>query len=114
MSAVQQDLFEARRLRNDGISRVLTRDEQWTALYKSVIAKWFAQQPTGHLFTGETLRLVAKHCGMINPHHHNAWGGAASSVICAWIKAGAIEVHGLKNATAPKSHARIYREYIKL
>lgn len=113
MTALQRDLFEARRRRDDGIARVLTPEQEWTADYKAIVGDWFTHRPAGHLFTGETLRLVAKYCGIDDPHHHNAWGGAASAVIRAWSKAGLIKVHGWKNATAVKSHARPYREYIK-
>jgi hypothetical protein len=101
-------------LRDEGIQRVLQFEGDWKEQYRTIVVGWFVRRPKGHAFTGETLRLVARHCGLGEPHHHNAWSGQAAGLIKRWLKDGAIELTGdLKLATSPRTHAHALREYRK-
>jgi hypothetical protein len=102
-------------LRDAGIQQVLEFEpSDWKEAYQLHVQSWFGRRPSGHTFTGETLRMVAKHCGLGEPHHHNAWSGQAASLIKRWLKQGLIELTGdMRLASSPKTHAHALREYRK-
>lgn len=107
------DRERGKRLRDEGISRVLTPEENWRAKYSIVVGGWFDRLAHASLFTGEELRNVAE-LMIGEPHHPNAWSGAASSAIRMWLKDGRIVLHGYALAKRASRHANAMREYRKL
>lgn len=103
------------KLRDEAISRVVENAaDVWKVEYKNCARQWWAQLPAGSKFTGETLRLEAKKRGLRDPHHPNAWGGMASSIIRRLLKGGHIKEDGRASASASKSHACSMPQYVKL
>jgi hypothetical protein len=99
------DLFEGRELRDEGISQVLSHNENWLERCVEIASQYAVRTPR---FTGEDIRL---YCTAIAgyPKHPNAWGG----LVNALIKRGVIEETGEYTPMRdPNSHARrtaVYR-----
>jgi hypothetical protein len=111
----QSDLFRGRQRRDDAIASVTAHaGEAWGDLYAVAVQRWFQSLEIGARFTGESMRHGAQRFGCGKPHHHNAWGGRASSVIRQWLRHGKIREDGLKHAESPKAHARRYPAYLKI
>jgi hypothetical protein len=115
MTPEQGELFrDGPQRRDEGIRRVLDNtNPMWRRQYASCVQHWLQQLPVGTEFTGEDLRLCAQPI-IGNPHHHNVWGGMASQMIHAWLKANLIKSAGMAAAHAPRAHARIYPAYRKV
>lgn len=98
-------------LKTVGIRRVLSKEQQWKIDYSIIVDAWFHRIPRGTRFCGETLRMAAKHNGLSDPHHHNAWGGMANSFLSG-VRAY-IRREGTLPAQDPKAHGRTYPAYVK-
>jgi hypothetical protein len=107
--------FTGEDLRDAGIEQVLLSEGHWRDIYRRTLNAWFIRKPHGFIFTGESLRRVGRFVGMPEPHHPNAWGAMASSMLRQWMRDGEIKLTGkFRLAKSPATHAHAYREYQKL
>ena len=101
-----------KQLRDAGIERVLSTEEEWHRRYREILLDWFESQPEGFRFTGETLRKVAKKRGLGEPHHHCAWGGASRGLY-AKIEKRMRKTGRLIPAESPATRGHDLKEYEK-
>lgn len=116
MDPQQPDMFggDGRARRDDGIKQVLDHvGPNWRHAYAVTVVHWFARLPTGSEFNGEDLR---RHALPIigEPHHPNAWGGQASTMLREWLGAGRIIQVGTSVSRSANNHAHVYRRYRKV
>lgn len=103
-----------KQLRDAGIARALSPDDEWIAGYNQIVTDWFASRPDGYRFTGEQLRIAARACGLGEPRHFNRWSAAARSLINAWLEEKKLAITGrFVQAEMPATHAHALREYEK-
>lgn len=108
------DLPRGRALRNAGMASVKDHaGEHWRELYRGAITRWFDRLETGHPFSSETLRTVARAAGVGEPHHYNAWSAMAGSHIRQWLRTGQVAITGEGQAQRPQAHATKVTEYRK-
>lgn len=60
----------------DGAQRVLERNEKWKSDVDYIIVQLAKK---GVPFTANEVRAAAQNCGLPEPSHPNAWGGALMS-----------------------------------
>lgn len=103
-----------RGLRDAGIATVMDNaHDEWKESYRLHVELWFDMLKPGSTFSGEQLRIAAK--GIGEPHHPNAWAGAASSCLRQWQKEERIVVTGhYVLASSPSRHANAMRQYRKI
>lgn len=108
-------MITGKQLRDDGIERVLTPEQDWLERYCAILLDWFDGRPDGFRFTGEILRITAKDKGIDEPHVHNVWAAAASRVLGQWRREGKIcDTGRLVSAKSPKTRAHAMRQYEKI
>jgi hypothetical protein len=101
--------------RDEGIERVMIGSGEWRERYRAVLLAWFDSRPEGFRFSGETLRSVATEQGLEDPHHFNAWGGAARGLLTSWLREKKIwATSAYVLATRPTRHANSMRQYEKI
>lgn len=98
--SVQFDIFEARRLRDEGMKRVSENSATWHELAFQTACK-LPQEWSG---LGEDVRAyVSEIVG--EPHHPNCWGALTNSL----QRSGVLEKTGeWRGARSKKSHASTY------
>lgn len=107
--------MDGQQLRDVGIERVLQPESPWTDRYRAILCEWFEGRIEGFRFTGETLREVARERGLSEPHHPNAWSGAAASLIREWVRTRKIYVTGVYVlAKSQKTRSHALRQYEKI
>lgn len=100
--AMQGDLFDARRWRDEAISRVASNGSAFVVAGLERIRLL----PAG-LYTGEDIRFALEGDGL-EPHHPNAWG----ALTLAAVRAKLIEpIQEFRQMTSLRSHARVTRVY---
>lgn len=100
----QQDLFAARRARDDALERV----ESHSLPYAEMALEIIRRLPSGLTVIGEDVRLrVEKMLG--EPHHHNVWG---SIIMKAKRRGYLIPTGRMSNAKTVASHCRPTQVYI--
>jgi hypothetical protein len=105
---LQIDIFESRRLRDEGIEQVAKNSMQWhdKAMLASTVIR--DRKKVGEPFIAEDLRgPISELIG--EPHHHNCWGALVMALNRSRliIKTGTYRQMALKS-----SHARITAEYV--
>jgi len=111
---VQMDLPLGRKLRNEGIARVLTPEEHWQEALHSACQYWFDNQRLGVEFTCETLRQVAYSIGLEEPRNANGWSGGFAAIFRKWRKWGVVIISSFELALRPEAHARRIPKYRKV
>lgn len=100
------DPNEAKRRRDEGIARVLSRNASWA----DNLGAWIIGLPHGWTGTGEEIRRIYRDCGGQLPTHHNAWGG----VINGMVRRGILVKTGKrKHMVTSKSHSRSTDVYVR-
>lgn len=103
-----------KQLRDEGIARVLTPDDEWLERYNEILFDWFEGRPDGFRFTGEALRMAVRNRGLGEPRTHKRWGGAASRILDGWRRAGMIcDTGRMVPAESPKTHGHRMPQYEK-
>ena len=74
--ANQFDLFGSKAARDEGMARVAGRAGNFIQDGLSAIARL----PVGFTVTGEDIRRLLIHDGIV-PHHHNAWGSLIRNAV---------------------------------
>jgi truncated hemoglobin YjbI len=98
------DAVEARARRDTGLKRVGNNAHEFMEAGLAAIARL----PKGLEYTGERIRALLLHQGIV-PHHHNAWG----ALITVALKGGYLHSTGRYEAMqAKKSHARKTQVYV--
>lgn len=91
---------EAERLRDEGLDKVGSHNEDWMGLALSKLNS----HPRNVEVTGEELKVWLLKNGLPNPKHHNAWG----CLVRLAASAGLIEPTGRAcRMRLAKSHARV-------
>jgi hypothetical protein len=107
------DYIEAAKARDAGMASVLENERaEWRTLYRGLADYFLNDRDPGCVFTGEDLRLeMVRLYAMPAPHHPNAWGAMAGSVIRDWLRCGLIEQDGMAHARSVATHAHRYVRY---
>lgn len=107
-------LREGRERRDRGMRIVIDADTTaWRDLCRVLCERFIDNLSIGTEFTGESVRLYCKTCGLGEPHHPNAWSSMLGSAIRRWRKAETVRVVGLGQAHDPRSHACSMPRYRK-
>jgi hypothetical protein len=106
------DLIAARTARDEGMARVEDHaQDDWRTDYRSFADLFLQSLSPGEHFIGEAIRAYAIRHGLDPPHHPNAWGAMAGSVLRGWLQAGWIVEDGVENARSVATHAHRYVRY---
>ena len=107
MSNFTRDLFgkTARDYRDEGISKVISHNEEWKAVAEAYVRSLKA----GKEITGEDIRIDLESVG-VKPDHFNAWGGFISGLVRKGIL---VKTGNYRQMKRPQSHARVNPVYYR-
>lgn len=110
----QLNIFEGRKLRDEGIARAVAKADKecagWSTMAFEMFEAWLSGWPAGYVFLIEDFRFAARMRGLPEPHSNRAFGGLARKA----SNNNLIRAVGMKQVKNANAHACYATQWEKI